>query len=188
MSQSRFRRYSARWACLGFALVWGCVDAPVPPDPDEIAPLRAAVAGNPKPPPMELRPEMRRPDHSLHHVHVDGAVACSGIVGKQLTAYAEAWVTSPGYTGERVSVMSLDAEIQVLGGLFEGRMARSPETGAETADVGLVLKGNRFSNPCSCVRLVGNAKAPGGFKIRARRDLCPEGMEIATEPAADPEE
>ena len=154
-------------------LCLGCVEPAAKPSESVLGALKAEVAALPKPPPIIMTPDQRRPDHQLRHIHVVGAVECSGVLSKELSVYAEGWVTSPGYTGEIVGARNLDVEIYVKDGLFQGLVIRDGGGGAKVEAESLLLKGNYFSDPCSCVAVVANAKAPDGTKIRARKEICP---------------
>lgn len=154
-------------------LCLGCVEPAARPSKSVLGALKAEVAALPKPPPLAFKPGQRRPDHQLQHIHVAGAIKCSGVLSKELSVYAEGWVTAPGYTGEMVGVRDLDVEISVNSGLFQGLVRKDGGGGAKLESESLLLKGNYFSDPCSCVAVVANAKAPDGTKIRARKEICP---------------
>ncbi len=153
-------------------LCLGCVEPAASPSESVLAALKAEVAELPNQYPWRS-PGQRRPDHQNQHVHVLGAVECSGVLSKELNVYAEGWVTAPGFTGERVAGRDLVVEISVDSGLFQGFVRKSAGGGAMVETESLLLKGNYFSDPCSCVAVVANAKAPDGTKIRARKEICP---------------
>ena len=155
-------------------LCLGCVEPLARPSESVLGALKAEVAALPKPPPVEFKPKQRRPDHQLQHIHVAGAIECSGVLSRELAVYAEGWVTTPGYTGTITRARALDVEIFVNSGLFQGLVRKDGESGAKVESESLLLKGNYFSDPCSCVAIVANAKAPDGTKIRARKEICPD--------------
>ena len=108
------------------------------------------------------------------HIHVDAVTECSGLLGRQQVVYAEAWTTSPGFSGELTLTRKLDIEFRVTSGLFEGLVFKSPETQSEETSASLVLTGNRISEPCGCVKVRGNAKVPLGSEIQGDVIVCPE--------------
>ena len=154
-------------------LCLGCVEPPARPDERALGRLKAEVAALPKPPPLALKPDQRRPDHQLVHIHVIGTIECSGVLSKELSVYAEGWVTTPGYSGAITEGRELDVVLHVSSGLFQGLVIKDGTRGAKVESESLLLKGNYFSDPCSCVAIVANAKTPDGTKIRARKEICP---------------
>ena len=159
-------------------LCLGCVEPPARPSESVLGALKAEVAALPNHYPWRS-PGQRRPDHQLQHIHVLGAIKCSGVLSRELSVYAEGWVTAPGFTGEIIRGRQLDVEIHVNSGLFQGLVRKDGASGAKVESESLLLKGNYFSDPCSCVAVVANAKAPDGTKIRARKEICPGVSEPA---------
>ena len=153
-------------------LCLGCVEPAARPSESVLEDLKAEVAALPNHYPWRS-PGQRRPDHQRQHIHVLGAIKCSGVLSKELSVYAEGWVTAPGFTGEMVGARDLDVEIYVNSGLFQGLVRKDGGDDAMLESESLLLKGNYFSDPCSCVAVVANAKAPDGTKIRARKEICP---------------
>ena len=162
--------------CLLCGVAIGCVEAPGSASPDQIAPLKARLAAQPNPPPFEYEPNQRRPDGEGFFIHVAGELRCEGLLSVEQVVYAETHVTSPGRDGLPATLRDINVAISVQDGLFKGLTERGPPTVAQRASGSLVLEGNLLTNPCGCVKVVGNARLPSGAEIRARKTLCPEGQ------------
>ena len=159
--------------CLVCGVAVACVEPPGSASTDQVAPLKARLDEQAKPPPLEYEPDQRRPDGEGYFIHVAGELSCEGLFAVEQVVYGETYVTAPGRTGSPVALRDVNVAITVRSGLFEGFTEHGPLVIAESASGSLALKGNILTNPCGCVKVVGNARLPSGEEIRGRKSLCP---------------
>ena len=115
-------------------------------------------------------------------VHVEATTECSGWIWKKQLTYARAWMSNEKQDGPiTADGLDLSAWIQQSSGLFAGVDAESVVPSGKYAEAVLVVEGNRWSDPCGCVLVIGTSEALFRGTLMASRTICPESGDYRLE-------